>query len=84
MRGVAALAVLGLGLGLAACKGSEAPVVAGAVPSDVQGWREVALRKPPTSAEFAALIAACRDRQNSGQSASLDQCLADLGLRRAP
>jgi len=78
----AALVVLALGVGLAACRGSEEPVSAGAVPSDVPGWQEVALHKPPTRAEFAALMAACLDRQKSGQAGSVDQCLADLGLRR--
>jgi hypothetical protein len=50
--------------------------------SAVNKWQE-ASGKPPTRAEFAALVAACRDRAGSAESgAQIDGCLADLGLRR--
>jgi hypothetical protein len=78
MRRIAVLAVLAL----AACGDSQGSVSTGPVP--MQGWRQTASGKPPTRAEFAAVLAACQDRQKSGRSGSIDQCLADLGLRRAP
>jgi hypothetical protein len=71
-------------LALVACSGSEEAASTGKPPAEVQGWRQAASGKPPTPAEFAAVMAACQDRQKTRQGASLDQCLADLGLRRAP
>jgi hypothetical protein len=71
--------VLFLLLALAACAESEAP----AGPVDMQGWR-FASGKPPTRAEYAAIVAACQDGAvGHSQAAPLDSCLADLGLKRA-
>jgi hypothetical protein len=52
-------------------------------PANMQGWRGVS-GKPPTRAEYAALVAACQGGAVRGAAAKpLDACLADLGLRRA-
>lgn len=82
MRGIVLLIVLAL----AACKSAPTPPVAREAPA-VGGW-ETASGKPPSKVEFAALVAACEDREHAGKLAyppggSLDSCLADLGLRRA-
>ena len=73
MRAVAAVGLLGL----AACaaSGTTAPVSA-----QMRDWATPS-GKPPTQAEFAALVAACQDR---AKSSPIDGCLGDLGLRRAP
>ena len=66
-------------LALAACADAGGPEGAG----DMQGWR-YASGKPPSRAEYAAIVAACQDgavRRTQGRP--LDACLADLGLRRA-
>jgi len=69
-------------LGLAACAESDSGQGAG--PGDVQGWR-MATGKPPTRAEYAAIVAACQDGAvRRVRAAPLDACLADLGLKRAP
>ena len=66
-------------LGLAAC--ADASEEAG--PGDMQGWRGVS-GKPPTRAEFAAMVAACQDGAVRRATAKpIDACLANLGLRRA-
>ncbi len=78
MRGIAVL----LALGLVACASTDGMSSANAS-SEVRGWQTVA-GKPPSQAEFAAVVAACQDRaKTTGQNASTDGCLADLGLRRA-
>ena len=82
MRGI----VLLIMLALAACKSAPTPPAAAEAPA-LRSW-EMASGKAPTKVEFAALVAACEDRENSGKPAdppggSLDSCLADLGLRRA-
>jgi len=67
-------------LALAACTASDTS----AGPVDMQGWR-AASGKPPTRAEFAAVVAACQDRMvRPASDKPLDACLADLGLRREP
>ena len=69
-------------LGVAACTAGGGDQLYG--PSAMQGWR-AASGKPPTRAEFAAVVAACQDGMAAPASAKpLDSCLADLGLRRAP
>jgi hypothetical protein len=78
--------VLLIMLALVACKGAPTPPATGEVP-ELRGW-ELASGKPATQVEFAALVAACEDRESSGKllyppGGSLDSCLADLGLRRA-
>ena len=45
--------------------------------SELRGWQTAAGR-PPSKAEFAAVVAACQDRAKSGP---IEGCLADLGLR---
>jgi hypothetical protein len=77
MRGVAFLILLSL----AACVARDAVVPSGAS-SEIRGWQE-ASGKPPSEAEFAAVVAACQDRARSADSGGpIDNCLADLGLRR--
>jgi len=77
MRGLA-MTVL---LGLAACAGADGASSAGAS-SELRGWLTTA-GKPPSKAEFAAVVAACEDRAKSvDKNGPLDSCLADLGLRR--
>lgn len=75
MRGLVTLLLLGL----VACAAQDSVKATGAAPA-VSGWQE-ASGKAPSQAEFAALVAACRDR---GQGAQIDGCLADLGLQRTP
>ena len=66
-------------LALAACTDAGETVGAG----DMQGWR-YASGKPPSRAEYAAIVAACQDGAvQRTQGKTLDSCLADLGLRRA-
>jgi hypothetical protein len=48
-------------------------------PPELRGW-QTAVGKPPSKAELAAVVAACRDRAKSGP---IEPCLADLGLRHA-
>ena len=71
-------------LGLAACSVFNTGKTASPDPANMQGWR-FASGKPPTRAEYAAVVAACRDGAVKGtQSQPLDSCLANLGLTRAP
>jgi len=52
--------------------------------SEMRDWQTPA-GKPPTKAEFAALVAACQDKvKTTTESGPFDGCLADLGLRRTP
>lgn len=78
MRAMAAIALLGL----AACAAaSGAPASASA---QMRDWATPG-GKPPTEAEFTALVAACQDRaKTAGATVPIDGCLSDLGLRRAP
>ena len=70
-------------LGLAACSESDATHQAGLGSGEMQGWR-FASGKPPSRAEYAAMVAACQDGAvTRARTAPLDSCLADLGLRRA-
>ena len=51
---------------------------------EMSGWR-YASGKTPSRAEYAAMVAACQDGAvQRAPGRSLDACLADLGLRRAP
>lgn len=66
--------------GLAACAETSQE----SAPPDIQGWR-LASGKTPTRAEYAAIVAACRDNAvRRSRGAPLDTCLAGLGLRRTP
>jgi hypothetical protein len=77
MRGIAFFTLLSL----AACVARDA-VAPSSATSEARGWRE-ASGKPPSQAEFAAVVAACQDRAESAdRGGPIDDCLADLGLRR--
>ena len=67
-------------LALAACNSSDAASTADTAPPDPTGWR-MASGKEPTKAELAALAATC-EAPAKGQS--VESCLADLGLKKAP
>jgi hypothetical protein len=50
--------------------------------SELRQW-QTATGKPPSKAEFNAVLAACEDRaKKSEDPRKLDSCLADFGLRR--
>jgi hypothetical protein len=70
-------------LGLAGCTlldTGEAGVLGS---GEMRGWRLIS-GKAPSRAEYAALLAACQGGAvRHGAAATLDSCLADLGLRRA-
>ena len=77
MRGAAFFILLSL----VACAAVDGVTPASAS-SQLRDW-QMASGKPPTKAEFAAVVAACQDRvQTADRSSPLDGCLADLGLRR--
>lgn len=67
-------------LSLAACATGDAKTAA--VPSGPQAW-QYPTGKTPSQIEYAALLAACRDKvHNTGR---IDACLAgDYDLRRIP
>src|SRR5947207_14524947 len=68
-------------LGLTACSLWDEAEPAG--PSDMQGWRGVS-GKPPTRAEYTAMVAACQDGAvRRARAKPLAACPADLGPRRA-
>ena len=68
-------------LGLIASLAAGGATAAGAS-SGLRQW-QTATGKPPSKAEFAALVAACEDRaKHSDKAESIDNCLADFGLRR--
>ena len=74
------LAVLLL-LPLAGCSLFEHGDRAG--PESMRGWR-LASGRPPTRAEYVAVVAACRDQAvRAAQAKPLATCLAELGLKRA-
>jgi hypothetical protein len=77
MRGTA-LVIL---LSLAACVAVPGVTPASAS-SDLRDW-QTPTGKPPTKAEFAAVVAACQDRaKTTDRNNAIDGCLVDLGLRR--
>ncbi len=77
MRGVAFFILLSLAAGAVA----EGVTPANAS-SELRDW-QMASGRPPTKAEFAAVVAACQDRaKTDDRSGPIDGCLADLGLRR--
>jgi hypothetical protein len=50
--------------------------------SQLQQW-QTATGKPPSKAEFAAVVAACEDRaKHSDKTEPIDSCLAEFGLHR--
>jgi hypothetical protein len=64
-------------LGLAACAASDAS----SGPVEMEGWRMVS-GKPPTRAEYVAVVAACQDGMLRRAAGPLNACLAELGLKR--
>ena len=66
---------------LAACGGTGLDQTSTSV--ELRDW-QLPTGKPPSSAEFAALMAACQDRvRSAGKGGSVDACLAgDYGMRR--
>jgi hypothetical protein len=68
-------------LALAACaSASSSPA---STSSEMRGW-QTPTGKPPTRAEFAALVAACQDKvKATTENSPMDGCLADLGLRHS-
>jgi hypothetical protein len=68
-------------LGLTACLAAGGATAAG-VSSNLRQW-QTATGRPPSKAEFAALVAACEDRaKHSDNAESIDNCLAGFGLHR--
>lgn len=68
-------------LSVAACAAADGVSPAGAS-SELRDW-QTPIGKPPSKAEFAAVVAACVDRaKSSEQTGPTEGCLADLGLRR--
>jgi hypothetical protein len=50
--------------------------------TELRQW-QTATGKPPSKAEFAAVMAACEDRaKQSDKAEPIDICLADYGLHR--
>jgi hypothetical protein len=68
-------------LGLVTCAMADGVTPASAS-SDLREWQTTA-GKPPSKAEFAAVVAACEDRaRSSDKGEPIDGCLAEMGLRR--
>jgi hypothetical protein len=71
-------------LGLTGCVASDTSQETDFGSGEMSGWRQ-ASGKAPSRAEYAAMVAACEDGAvQHGAAASLDACLAGLGLTRAP
>ncbi len=50
--------------------------------SDLREW-QTTTGKPPSKAEFAAVVAACEDRvKSSDKGEAIEGCLAYMGLHR--
>jgi hypothetical protein len=76
MRGIAFLLLLGL----AAC--AAVSDTTASAPAAERDWQTPSGR-PPSKAEFAALVAACQDKVKATvENGPMVGCLADLGLRR--
>jgi hypothetical protein len=79
MRRVAVLIMLGL----AACAVFDTSGQGDRGSGEMSGWR-LASGKVPSRAEYAAMVAACQDGAvRHTAAATLDSCLAGLGLKRA-
>ncbi len=77
MRGLVMLILLGL----AACVTADRITPPG-VSSELRDW-QTPKGKPPTRAEYAAVVAACQDREKGAdRTGPISGCLADLGLHR--
>jgi uncharacterized lipoprotein YmbA len=71
-------------LGLAACEASDTSQETDVGSGEMQGW-QLASGKAPSRAEYAAMVAACQDGvMQHAAATSLDSCLVELGLKRAP
>ncbi len=76
MRGFAMLVLVGL----AACATANDSTASAS--SVMRDW-QTPTGKPPSKAEFAALVAACQDKvKATTDNGPMNGCLADLGLRR--
>lgn len=76
MRGITLLILLSL----VACATADGMSPASAS-SELRAW-QTTTGKPPSKAEFAAVVAACQDRaERADRSGPIEGCLADLGLR---
>jgi hypothetical protein len=77
MRGVAFVVLFSL----AGCATGYA-VTSAMASSELREWRTAA-GTPPSKNEFAAVVAACEDREKkANKSGPIEGCLADYGLRR--
>ncbi|MGE3782320.1 MAG: hypothetical protein AB7H71_06215 [Alphaproteobacteria bacterium] len=75
------MAVLVL-LALAGCGPSDRSRVSGSGSDEMRGW-SFASGKRPSRAEYAAIVASCEQGAvRSARGKKLEDCLADLGLRR--
>jgi len=78
MRGFAVCLLLGL----VACAMADGATPASAS-SDLREW-QTTTGKPPSKAEFAAVVAACEDwAKSSDKGEPIEGCLAYMGLHRA-
>ncbi|MGD9615186.1 MAG: hypothetical protein AB7H90_14610 [Alphaproteobacteria bacterium] len=69
-------------LALAGCDPPDTSPGSGSGVDTVQGWT-LASGKPPSRAEYTALVASCQQGAvRSAQGKPLEACLADLGLRK--
>jgi hypothetical protein len=68
---------------LAACAHRPEATPTPQPPVALGNWR-LASGKPPTRVEFAALLAACKDRVKAAAEGAIDHCLVNLGLKRTP
>lgn len=69
-------------LTLAACAAGVAKTIG--VSSNPRAW-ELPTGRRPSRVEYAALLAACRDKAQSSAGLKIDACLSgDYGMRRAP
>ena len=68
-------------LALAACRDGNLPSPAAS--GALEDW-VLPTGKPPSRAEFGAIVAACQDRGRVAATGGLQPCLADYGVRRAP
>ena len=77
MRGVAFVVLVGI----VACAMGDAVTAANAS-SELREWR-TADGKPPSKNDFAAVVAACKDRAKAANNGDpIEGCLADYGLHR--
>jgi hypothetical protein len=75
-------AVIALVVALAGCGRSDGSRLSGSGPDEMRGW-SFASGKRPSRTEYIALVASCQQGAvKSARGKALDDCLAELGLRR--